>query len=131
MACPHLGPWKAFQSQARRSGDRGRARPETLQSRVMTGLANDLRFALRTMVRSPAFALVAIATLALGIGANTAIFSVVDSVLLRPLPYPDPEAIVAVGLSRERGTIGVASQPDFRDWRARSRAFTEMAVFHD
>src|SRR5215470_5480012 len=98
---------------------------------TMTGLAGDVRFALRTMSRSPAFALIAIATLALGIGANTAIFSVVDGVLLRPLAYPDPEAIMAVGLSRERGTIGVASQPDFRDWRARSRAFTEMAVFHD
>ena len=62
----------------------------------MEGLLQDLRFAIRLFRRNPGFAGLAIVALALGIGANTAVFSVVDAVLLKPLPFPNPDAIVAV-----------------------------------
>ncbi|HJT54408.1 MAG TPA: hypothetical protein VJ848_11200, partial [Candidatus Angelobacter sp.] len=61
----------------------------------MSALAQDLRFAVRQLLKAPAFAALAICTLAIGIGANTAMFTVVESVLLRPLPYPHPERMVA------------------------------------
>jgi putative ABC transport system permease protein len=91
----------------------------------------DLRYGLRTLVKSPGFAAVAVLALALGIGASTAIFSVVNAVLLRPLPFTDPERLMMV-LSSNPGK-GVpkfpASPPDFLDWRAQSRAFEAMAAF--
>ena len=82
---------------------------------------SDVRHAVRMLTKSPGFAAVAIATLALGIGANTAIFSVVESVLLRPLPYPEPDRLVDVFESfAERGISQFsASAPNYIDWRAR------------
>jgi putative ABC transport system permease protein len=90
---------------------------------------NDLRFALRQLRKSPGFAAIAIITLALGIGANTAIFSVINAVLLRPLPYPQPDHLVLV---RERTNIfdsGSVSLPNYLDWRASQRGFTDLALF--
>jgi putative ABC transport system permease protein len=93
----------------------------------MDALLQDLRYALRTLLRSPGFTLVAVLTLALGIGANTAIFSVVNAVLLRPLPYPDPDRLVMLwGTYPEFGQT-TTSLPDFRDWREQSTAFGELA----
>ena len=69
----------------------------------MDGLKQDLRFAFRTMVRNPTFTFIVVMTLALGIGANTAIFSVVSGVLLRPLPYPDADRIVRGWANEENG----------------------------
>ncbi len=92
-------------------------------------MLNDLRYALRMLIKSPAFSLIAIAALALGIGANTAIFSVVDAVLLRPLPYPNPDQLV---LLRERMQIfetGSVSYPNYLDWRAAQRTFTDLALY--
>jgi putative ABC transport system permease protein len=90
---------------------------------------NDLRFALRQLRKSPGFAAIAIITLALGIGANSAIFSVINAVLLRPLPYPQSDRLVLI---RERTNIfdsGSVSLPNYLDWRASQRGFTDVALF--
>ena len=89
----------------------------------------DLRYAIRMLLKSPAFSVIAIVALALGIGANTAIFSVVDAVLLRPLPYPEPEKLI---LLRERMQIfesGSVSYPNYLDWRASQHVFTDLALY--
>lgn len=95
----------------------------------MESIWQDLRLALRTMVRQPGFSAVALLTLALGIGANVAIFSVVDAVLLEPLPYAEPERLVMAWNSRpdqERATVAPA---DFLDWREQTTRFEGLAAF--
>ncbi len=88
----------------------------------------DVRLALRMLVRRPVFTLVAIITLAVGIGANTAIFSVVNGVLLRPLPYNEPDRIVQLSEQGVKHTARV-SHPNFLDWRQRSTSFEAMAEY--
>ena len=91
-------------------------------------LLQDLRFALRMLRKSPGFTAVAVLTLALGIGANTAIFSVVYGVLLQPLPYRNSSRLVVLNETTPKvGTVSV-SYPDFLDWRAQSHAFSQMAA---
>ncbi len=95
----------------------------------MRTLAQDLRYAIRMLLKSPGFTFVAVATLALGIGANTAIFSVVRAVLLRNLPYPDPTRLVVAREHHDRsGATGVA-WPNFLDWKERCRALAPLAGF--
>jgi putative ABC transport system permease protein len=92
-------------------------------------MLTDLRYAVRMLIKSPAFSVIAIVALALGIGANTAIFSVVDAVLLRPLPYPAPDKLI---LLRERMQIfesGSVSYPNYLDWRAAQHTFTDLALY--
>jgi len=94
----------------------------------MVSLLSNVRRAFRSLRRAPAFTLAAVATLALGIGANTAIFSVVSGVLLNPLGYPDPDRLVVVW--GRHTTIGreTASLPDFLDWRSEARSFETLAA---
>ncbi len=88
-------------------------------------MTQDIRLALRSLRRQPAFTLTVLATLALGIGATTAIFSVVNAILLRPLPFPDPQALTTVWLNNPRQGFDedITSWPNFADWRAQSRTF--------
>jgi predicted permease len=89
----------------------------------------DLRYGLRMLAKSPGFTAVAILTLALGIGANTALFSVVNGVLLKPLPYPQPENLVWLAESKPNFATGSISFPNFRDWQKDNRTFAGMAVY--
>jgi putative ABC transport system permease protein len=95
----------------------------------VTSLTQDIRYALRTMLRSPGFTVVAVITLALGIGANTAIFSIVNGVLIRPLPYDRPDRLVSILESNPRRGLDVTavSPANFLDWRRQSTAFSGMA----
>jgi len=88
----------------------------------------DLRYALRQLGKAPGFTTVAILTLALGIGANTAIFSVINGVLLNPLPFPQPDQLVALSESKPNFDRGSISYPNFRDWQKDNRSFTAMAI---
>ncbi|MEY2507230.1 MAG: hypothetical protein QOH01_1559 [Verrucomicrobiota bacterium] len=90
---------------------------------------NDLKYAFRTLLKTPAFTLVAIVTLALGIGASTAIFSVLDAVLLRPLPYPKQERLVEVSELNESGRPMPFTEPNFNDLAERNRSFEAVATY--
>ena len=96
-------------------------------------MLNDIRFALRQLRKSPGFTLIAVLTLALGIGANTAIFSVVNAVLLRPLPYPAQEQLVSLGTYDTRAGANAvfdsSSYPNFEDWRAQNQVFSGLAAY--
>jgi predicted permease len=98
----------------------------------MTNWLQDLRYAFRQLRKSPGYSVTVLVMLALGIGANTAVFSVVDAVMLRPLPYAQPQRLVEVDGFDEGMTHGYnASYPDFFDWRARNRSFEHLVGFHD
>ena len=97
----------------------------------MDTILQDIRFGVRTLLKNRGFTFVAVLALALGIGANTAIFSVVNAVLLRPLPFERSDRLVMVWekrmqLGRERNVV---SPPDFYDWRAQNQVFEDMAAF--
>ena len=97
------------------------------------GFGQDLRFALRSLAKRPGFTAVAVLTLALGIGANTAIFSVVNTVLLRPLPNHDPDRLVLVyevdarpGAYEDRNRVTLAT---FKDWKEQNTVFEDIGAF--
>jgi putative ABC transport system permease protein len=92
-------------------------------------MLNDLRYGVRTLVKNAGFTAVMVVTLALGIGANTVVFSVVHAILLRPLPYKDPDRLVSVSESSGSFQRGPASFPQFLDWKSHSEVFEEIVAF--
>jgi putative ABC transport system permease protein len=92
-------------------------------------LGSDIRYALRSFLRAPGFTLVALVTLALGIGGTTAIFSIVDGVVLRPLPYSDPDRVVDIVRTNARGEDAAFSGPDYRDLKKGASFFSAMAGY--
>ncbi len=95
----------------------------------MSAFVQDLTYALRQMKNAPFFALTAVLTLALGIGINAAMFSVVDQVLLRSMPFPQADAVVQMAVSNESGNFNATSLPDIRDWQARSHSFQKIGYY--
>jgi putative ABC transport system permease protein len=97
------------------------------------GIGRDIRHALRMLVRTPAFSLIAVLTFAVGIGANAAVFSVFDGVLLRGLPYPEPDRVTMVWLDNRREKIkeDITSYPNYRDWRDQNGVYQHLAAYVD
>ena len=95
----------------------------------MNGLLQDLRYAARQLLGSPGFAIVAVITLALGMGANTAIFSVINSVLLRSLPFTDPSRVMAVWKTMTNGNPNAFSTPEFLEWKQQGELTGHMGAF--
>src|SRR5262245_19077926 len=98
-------------------------------SNVMSNTLAEFRFAFRQLRKNPGFTAVAVLTLALGIGANTAMFSIIRGLLFKPLPYPDPEQLVTLwerqtqrGIEQDR-----VSGPNYLDWRAQNSVFSDLA----
>ena len=104
-----------------------RGRPGVL---LVDSTLRDLRYAVRTLTKSPVFTAVALLTLALGIGANTAIFSLVNAILVRPLPVVDPAQLVSLSVVNTAGSgLGLLSYPDYRDIRDRNQVLAELAAY--
>src|SRR6184192_580334 len=96
----------------------------------MHSILQDFRYALRILAKQPAFTAIAVLTLALGIGANTAIFSIVNSVLLRPLPYPNADRIMVLNESSGPGQDFSVALPDYFDWQNDNAVFEHLACTH-
>ena len=94
---------------------------------MMTGFVQDVRYAIRALMRAPGFAAVSIVTLALGIAATTIVYSIVDGILLRPLPIADPDRVMLGREISPAGTDMSLSQPNFDDWKARQTSFAQFA----
>lgn len=95
----------------------------------MTRLLQDIRFAARLLMRRPGFTVIAVLSLALGIGANTAIFSVIDAVLLRPLPYAQPDGLVRLYETAPQMPLSSVAPANFRDWQEQNHVFSQLAAF--
>jgi putative ABC transport system permease protein len=110
------------------ASERAERNNERARGEWWLGFRGDVSYAVRSLVRNKAFALAAIATLALGIGANSAIFSIVNSVLLKPLPYPESERLVMLWGNYPNYGRTTLSLPDFLDWRSQSSHFEHVAA---
>ncbi len=129
VAEEHFGDAARIEDELRRQARRRRAKRGTVMT--MGGLKQDVRFALRTLRRNPGFAFVAVLTLGLALGGNTAIFSVVDAALLQAMPFEDADELVFVnGSHRTDGEVAIrgASFPEFYDWQDRARTIEPMAA---
>src|SRR5258708_18459440 len=128
------GLWETTRPPAHQSGRRN-LREEALdryrRGNEMTTFFQDLRYALRMLRKSPGFTVVSILTLALGIGANTAIFSVVNAVLLRPLPYPEASRLVFLGEWSEQIPEMSISMANFNDWRSQNKVFESIVAYQN
>jgi len=126
-AIRRMGDLAAFK---RTCVDMGRKRDREFRMTLwLEELSQDVKFALRQLRTAPAFTIVATLTLALGIGANSAIFALVDATLLRPLPYPNPDRLVTIFEKSPASARGFASPPNMLDWNSRSRTFEKIAGF--
>src|SRR5829696_6118059 len=94
----------------------------------MDSIIKDIRYSLRSLLKHPGFTAIVLIALALGIGANTAIFSLVNAVILQPLPYHDPDRLTAVYGSRNRSTQGSVGPTDFLDYRSQNKTFEQFAA---
>jgi putative ABC transport system permease protein len=131
-----MSPEEARYEAQKRFGNTTLQKEDTRNTDIITWLdetARDFRLALRMLQRSPGFTAVAVLTLALGIGANTALFSVIDSVLLQPLPYHDPGSLVMVweSSSQHPNPHNTVSPPNFLDWQTRNTIFSSMTYIFD
>src|SRR5580693_7147995 len=100
---------------------------------MLDSVRNDIRYAVRVLLMNPGFAIVAILTLTFGIGANTAVFSVANAILLRSLPFDDPSRIVMIWETNPHLKLGIsklpAPPPDFIDWKQQNTVFDGLAAF--
>ena len=115
-------------ARADRARSAAPAPPPSGSANLFVDVARDIRYAARLLARAPGFTAIALLTLALGIGANTAIFSVLNAVLLRPLPYTNPDRLVTIGERRPNGGAGNVGYATFLDWRERTHSFDDMAL---
>jgi len=125
--------------EARRDAERRFGNPMQIKeqgydvrgARWLETIWQDLRYGARMLVKNPGFTLVAVVTLALGIGANTAIFSVINALLVRPLPFAEADRLVMIWETHPDIPRAPVSIPDFQDWRAQAQSFEQMAVHSD
>jgi predicted permease len=123
--------------EARRQAHLRFGNPRTVRERVwryrsipwIEDLGRDIRFAVRALGKTPGFTIIAILVIAVGIGVNTAVFSVIDAVLLKPLTYPDPQQLVTLTNTSPQGTFPGASIPKFSLWRQQSSIFQQVAAY--
>src|SRR5215211_3949634 len=94
----------------------------------MRTLLQDVRYGARMLLKNPGFTAVVVLTLALGIGANAALFSVVNGVLLNPLPFPQPDELITLHQSKPNFSMGAIPYPNFRDWQRENQTFSAMAI---
>ena len=125
-ALRRFGDVSHFKDRCRRSDERRSARERGRE--LLDELRQDVRYTFRSLLRQPAFALIAIVTLGLGIGANTAIFSVLNGVLFSPLPYREPQRLVLLWETLKDLPQIVVSYPDYLDWRQRAKSFEDIAI---
>jgi hypothetical protein len=127
-----MRPEEARYAALRTFGGVDKAKEECRDTRVLAfidTLWQDMRFASRLLIKRPTFTAVVVLTLAVGLGANTAIFTLVNGWFLKGLPVPDPDQIAHIASSRQgEGGPGRASYPDFRDWRAENRTFQDIGA---
>ena len=127
-----MTPGQARTEARRRFGGEDRMKERTRDergTRLLEDTVRDVRYALRALGRAPGFTVVAVLTLSLGVGATTAIYTLVDGVVLRPLPYPESRRLVALWERGGDGSSLHASYPNFSDWRSRSRSFEALSAF--
>ncbi|MGH9201607.1 MAG: ABC transporter permease, partial [Vicinamibacterales bacterium] len=127
-----LSPEEARRQAMLRFGNVARVKEDTRAIWVhvwLDQLIQDARYAIRTLRRSPAFAVIAVLTLALGIGMTTAVFSVFNAVVLRPVAYPNPDRLVWLSTVGAEGEPGIVLGPDFVDWREQALSFDRMVAY--
>src|SRR6185369_3678660 len=124
---------RTLRQQRYRRGRNQQFEESELRIGFMESLLQDVRYGVRMLMKHPGFTAVAVIALALGIGANTAIFSVVNAVLLRPLPFSDPQSLMVIYESRaDRGGLrSSVSYPNFADWRKQSSSFEALSSYRD